>query len=307
MGFVKRGNAPFFLIINAFLWGSSYVWSKMLLGYLPRFSILFICALGGLVSTIIMFRRSLKTINRYTILASMAVSVFSVISNTFFMFALQYTSSSNTAFIVQMSVIITPLLMALVEKKLPQGKVIAGAIIAIIGLFLITCDFKNFHLNIGDLLALGNAIFFSMFLTGLNIISKKVDPVQFTFMHHLTNTTAFLVIAGIFEFSTVNLMKIASLPFTLLIAASISVSVITVLLQSAAIKYVRPEKATLIYTLEPVVALLLASILIGERLEGVKSVVGCMLILCSVMLSLYSPKAKKRFKEKTAKPNPILQ
>ena len=289
MSFVKKNNASFFLFLNSLLWGSSYVWSKMLLGYMPRFTILFICALGGLVSTIILFYRSLKTINIYAVIASIAVSMFSIISNTFFMFALQYTSSSNTAFIVQMSVIITPLLMALLERKLPKGKIIIGALIAITGLFLMTCDFKSFRLNIGDLFALGNALFFSIFLTSLNYISKKVEAVHFTFIHHITNTVAFFTIAGLFEFGSVDLHQMQTPIVPVLVLISISIAVITVLLQSASIKFVRPEKATLIYTLEPVAALILASVLIGERLDGIKSIAGCILILLSVIITLYKP------------------
>jgi hypothetical protein len=56
MGFIKKNNANIFLFINAFLWGSSYVWSKMLLSFLPQFAILFICSLGSLASTIAVFR-----------------------------------------------------------------------------------------------------------------------------------------------------------------------------------------------------------------------------------------------------------
>ena len=307
MGFIKKNNASSFLIINSLLWGSSYVWSKMLLGYMPRFTILSLCALGGLISTLILFRRSLKTINTYAIVASIAVSIFSIISNTFFMLALQYTSSSNTAFIVQLSVIITPILMALAERKFPKGKVIVGAIIAISGLFLMTCDLKTFSLNVGDLFALGNALFFSLFLTSLNYISKKVDAVHFTFIHHLTNTFAFVTIAGFLEFSSINFNQFLTPIVAMLIVACVGIAVVTVLLQSAAIRFVRPEKATLIYTLEPVTALILASLFIGERLNGVKSVTGCLLILLSVIITLYTPGARQRSLFKKTKANSIMQ
>jgi len=117
-----------FLFLNGILWGSSYVWSKMLLSYLPRFTILFLSSLGGLIAIIILYFRSLSQIKTETILPSIAISFFSIISNTFFILALQYTSSFNTAFIVQLSVIITPLIIAIYEKKLPEKGVIVGAI-----------------------------------------------------------------------------------------------------------------------------------------------------------------------------------
>lgn len=289
MDIVKKNNAAIFLLFNALLWGSSYVWSKMLLGYLPRFSILLLGSLGGLIATALIFRSSLKSIKKDAVVLSIIISLFSVISNTFFMFALQYTSSSNTAFIVQLSVVITPFLMALFEKKLPEGKVVGSAVIAMIGLFLLTCDFQNFTLNIGDLLALGNAIFFSIHLACLNRYSNRLNPAHFMITYHATNTIAFLAMAAMFEMRLVSYYNLATPQFAMLISASIFIAVVTVLIQSTAIRFVRPEKATIIYTLEPVTALVLAVVFLGEKFTGIIPVIGCALILVSVALSMYKP------------------
>jgi drug/metabolite transporter (DMT)-like permease len=300
MDIIKKNNASIFLFVNAILWGSSYVWSKMLLGYMPRFSILFLCSLGGLFTIEILFYSSIKKIKLQIILPCILISSFSIISNTFFMYALQYTSSSNTAFIVQMSVVITPLLMAIVDKKFPQGKTIAGAIVALSGLYLLTWDFTSFTLHIGDLLALGNALFFSLFLVGLNISFRKIDPIHFTFIHYATNTTAFLLLAGILEMSKINFNALKSTTFSGLIAASIFASVVTILFQTTSIKFVRPEKAALIYTFEPITTLILGFAILGEGLNGIKALTGCILIITAVVISLYSPRHRVRKEKKEA-------
>src|SRR5690554_4438204 len=98
MNIIKKSNAKYFLFINAGLWGSTYVWSKMLLEYLPHLWILFINSVGGTVLTSILFRPSVKQIQYRSIIKSSLISILSVISNIFFIFALQYTSSSNVAF-----------------------------------------------------------------------------------------------------------------------------------------------------------------------------------------------------------------
>jgi drug/metabolite transporter (DMT)-like permease len=289
MKFIDNKNATVFLFINAIMWGSSYVWSKMLLGYLPRFSILFICSLGGLISTVVLFYPSIRSIKMGAILSSASVSILSILSNTFFMFALQHTSSSNTAFIVQASVVITPLTMALIEKRVPKKKVITSAFIALAGIFLMTCSFGNFKLNVGDLFAVGNAVFFSLFLTTMKLNSKKVEPLHFTFVHHTTNTVGFLVLALLMERQIINFKGLKSPVFALLISASVFIAVVTVLIQSTAIKFARPEKATLIYTFEPVSALFFASALIGEKLEGAKSIIGSVFIIFSIFCSMWKP------------------
>lgn len=285
MSIIKAGNAQLFLFLNAFLWGSTYVWSKMLLDTLPRFSILFICSFAGLIATFTLFFPNIKKIKKSDILPSLAVSSFSVLSNTFCMAALQYTASSNTAFIVQMSVLITPVLMSLLDRKLPGKSTVVGALTAIAGLFLITCNPKELHLNIGDLFALCNAVMFSLFLVGQKRISGSVEPVNFTFLHYAFNTLVFLIMASIMEFRQIDYGRIMSPDFIVPAAASMLIAPATILFQSAAIKFVRPEKATLIYTFEPVTAAVLAFLVMGEQQGGVRWFIGCILVLLAVVIS----------------------
>lgn len=286
MNIIKVNNASAFMVINAILWGSSYIWSKMLLGYLPYFTILFIFSLGGLAMLFTLFFKRIKSIDRRTVIIGMSIGGFSILSNIFCMLALKSTSSSNTAFIVQMSVIITPLIMSAADKKMPGRRVIFSALAALAGLLLLTCDFSNFRFNPGDLFALANAIFFSLYLAALRIYSGKTDPVQFTFIQHVTSTVIFFGMALVFEvqqihYGSFNIMALAVL------ALSTVISVSTILIQSSAIKYVRPEKATIIYTLEPVAAAVLAYALIGERLAGLRAFAGCFLILFAIIVTVH--------------------
>lgn len=286
MNIIKEHNASAFMLINAILWGSSYIWSKMLLGYLPYFTILFVFSLGGLAALSVLFFKRIRTIDKRTVIIGMSIGGFSILSNIFCMLALKSTTSSNTAFIVQMSVILTPLIMSVVERKLPGRRALFSALAALAGLLFLTCDFSNFRFNPGDLFALANALFFSLYLVALRIYSGKTDPVQFTFMQHVTSTVAFLGMALVFEMRQIDYGRINMLALAILVLSTV-ISVSTILIQSSAIKYVRPEKATVIYTLEPVAATVLAYILIGERLDGVRAFAGCALILFAIAVTVY--------------------
>lgn len=290
MKLIKRGNAQVFLFINAVLWGSSYIWSKMLLGFLPRFSILLIAAVGGLIATVVMFYPALKGITKKTVFIGIAISGISILSNTFCMLALQKTSSSNTAFIVQMSVVITPVIMAVMNRKFPGVKIVICSLMALGGIFLLTCDINNITLNIGDLFALCNAFFFSLFIACLNFFSNKMNAVHFTFVHHGTNTVAFLILTMVFEMGAINLEILRNPTFIMLAVVNSAVIIATTLIQSTAIKFVRAEKATLIYTFEPVTAAVLAFFLMGERLNGMGAVVGSLIILLAVAISVIKPR-----------------
>lgn len=285
MNCLKKSNPSIMLYINAFLWGTSYIWSKMLLEYLPRFFILFMGSLGGLVTTVMFFYPMLRNIRKGDALSCILISGFSVISNIMSILALENTKSTNAAFIVQMSVVITPLLMAVLERKMPDKRVSVSTFVALTGLFLLTCDFNTFSVSIGDLFALGNAFFFSLFLIGQKLCSKKVETAHFMFIYHLTCSVAFLSMALVSDSRNVDFERLATPVFIALAFASIFVSVVTVLLQNMALKHLRPEKATLIYTLEPVTTMILGYILLGERLAGIKPAVGCALILISLFFS----------------------
>lgn len=289
MKIITIKNAQFFLLLNAIFWGSSYIWSKMLLSFLPSFSILAICAAISLTATFFIFRKQLNNFSKKIVLTSALISLVSVVSNTFCMLALKRTSGSNTAFIVQLSIVITPVIMSILERKRPSAKTIILALSAIMGIYLITCAGKGFDINTGDIFALCNALFFSLFIALQNKFSNLVNPVQFTFIQHSTNFIMFSLLALVFETGSINYSNIINPMFFLLIGLNSAVTIFTALFQSSAIKYVRPESATIIYAFEPVITALLGAVILGERFTGVASYIGCAIILLTVIVSAIQP------------------
>ncbi len=285
MKIITGNNAQFFLLLNAIFWGSSYIWSKMLLGFLPSFTILFICAALSLAATFLIFRKRLNSFSKKIIVISTLISLVSVVSNTFCMLALKRTSGSNTAFIVQLSIVITPVIMAVLERKSPSAKTVLLALSAMLGIYLITCAGKGFNINAGDVFAMCNAIFFSLFIALQNKFSQVVNPIQFTFIQHSTNLIMFLVLALVFESGSINFANTLNPLFFLLIGLNAMVTVFTSLFQSSAIKYVRPESATILYAFEPVTTALLGAVILGEHFTGIASVIGCAVILLTVIIS----------------------
>jgi drug/metabolite transporter (DMT)-like permease len=285
MKIITGNNAQFFLLLNAIFWGSSYIWQKMLLSFLPSFTILFICAALSLAATFLIFRKRLNNFSKKVIVISTLISLVSVVSNTFCMLALKRTSGSNTAFIVQLSIVITPVIMAVLEKKSPSAKTVLLALSAMLGIYLITCAGKGLNINAGDVFALCNAIFFSLFIALQNKFSQVVNPIQFTFIQHSTNLVMFFVLALVFESGGITFTNMLSPLFFLLIGLNAMVTVFTSLFQSSAIKYVRPESATILYAFEPVTTALLGAVILGEHFTGIASVIGCVVILLTVIIS----------------------
>ncbi len=285
MNIINEKNALAFTVGNAVLWGSSYIWSKMLLSALPYFTILFFYSIGGLIMLSIIFIKQIKAIRKKTVVLGVTIGGLSILSNVFCMLSLSATSSSNTAFIVQMSVIMTPLIMSAVKRIMPRKMTIISALTALAGVLLLTFDFSSFQFNIGDFFALVNALFFSLYLVALRIYAGETNPVQFTFIQHASSTVVFFTMMLAFEFGGSGGNGI-DIPVIGILGLSILISVSTILIQSNAIKYVSAEKAAIIYTIEPVAAAVLAYIIIGERMSGVNTFIGSLLILVAVMLEI---------------------
>ncbi len=299
MKIITKANAQFILLLNALFWGSSYIWSKMLLKLLPPFFILFICSILGLLITVALFKKHLTTFNKRNIAICMLISLVSVASNTFCMLALTRTSSANTAFIVQLSIIITPIIMSILDRKAPGPKIIISSLIAMGGIYLITCYGKGLQVNSGDIFALCNAVCFSLYIALQNKFLHEVNPIQFTFFQHATNFAAFLSLTLIFEARSVSFWNALSPLFFILIGLNAVVIIFTSLFQSSAIKYVRPENATILYSFEPVTTALLGAIILGEQFTGIHAIVGCFIILFAVIISSIKP--PHIFKKRMAK------
>ena len=136
MKIINKKNASLFLTVNTMLWGSAYVWSKMVIKFLPPIFALLLCESGGLIFSIIVFHKSIRNITLKTIKLSFGINIFYILSNLFYMFALKYTTSSNVSFIMQLTVVMVPIIVVTVNRTRPEKRVIIGSAAALIGIIL---------------------------------------------------------------------------------------------------------------------------------------------------------------------------
>jgi drug/metabolite transporter (DMT)-like permease len=285
----KKRNAEALLVINAVIWGSSYVLNKILLRSLPMFTVLFLFSFGGFLFSFLFFRKVVKGVDKKTVLRILLVSSFSVLSNIFCMLSLKRNDSSVTAFVVQSSVVITPFLVSFYEKRKPEKVRILNALVAFSGIFLITVRFEDFQFNFNILFALANALFFSLYLVGQKVLAPSVDSKQFLLVHYLFCSLVFTGPA-ILEYVRIrNSLSLVSLLPLVLVCTFFAV--FPVIAQTFALVFIKPEKAALIYALEPVTALITAALFTGERPDSIKTLAGLFLIFLSLIKGSVSPKA----------------
>ena len=104
---------------------------------------------------------------------------------------LQYTSPSTSAFITGLYVIITPVIESVISRRLPRVPVMAGILVATVGLYLLTG--ADVHLGRGEAFTLACAVLFAFHIVYVGAYANLLRPVQFTALQ--IGAVAFLSIA----------------------------------------------------------------------------------------------------------------
>jgi len=208
---------------------------------------------------------------------------------------LNYTSATKSAFITGTFVIFTPIFQILIEKKLPGKGNIIGIILVAGGLLFLSSRGANFldvihelgtNFNVGDYLTLICAVFYSLYIVYLDIVSKKIDTLSLVFMQIAVTAVGAIAGAMIFEASGIEICRIIlnkNVIFAVLYT-SILATILTTTLQTKFQKYTPPAKAGIIFSFEPIFASIVAFFLISEKISNF-GLIGCIFIFCGLLIS----------------------
>ncbi len=289
----NRYKADFSLLLVTFVWGFTFSVTKNSLDFISPFNFLSLrFGLAFLISLLI-FIKYLKLINKKLLLHSAFIGLFLFGGYALQTIGLQYTTVSNSGFITGLSVVLVPIISAILFKKIPRKESVIGVSLAFIGLFFM--NFQNgMSINIGDLLT-----FFGAFCFGLHIISvghfaQKDNPTviaifQIGFVSLYSSIASIFTESYIFPHQTYVLSALFITAFFATVGAY--------LIQNRAQQYTTSTRTALIFTMEPVFAGI-SGYFIGERMTYL-SIIGGVLILIGMIIS----ELKLFDKNKTIKTN----
>jgi drug/metabolite transporter (DMT)-like permease len=282
-------------MLNTIIWGGTFVIIKSALTDISP--ILFI-SIRFLFATVILLPfafKILKGINKTTLLGGLLLGLLYFIGFSTQTVGLKYTTATKSAFITGTFIIFTPFLQILIEKKWPTKGVVLGVLLALVGLIFLTSKGDSIlavfteiseSFNIGDLLTLLCAFFFSLYIVYLDIISKKADYKPLVFFQISVTGACGLLFSFLFMFWEVEQVYFKltmNLVFALLYT-SILATVITTTLQTKYQKFVTPSVAGIILSFEPIFAALFAFFLLSEKISNF-GLIGCLLIFCGLIVS----------------------
>ncbi len=277
----KQTKADISLFFVAALWGLSFIIVKEALDTVDLFNMLalrFLLA-GGL--SILFFSKSFIKIDVQTIKSGSFVGIFLFIGFVLQTFGLLYTDSSKSAFITGFSVVLVPIIAALISRFKPTVSEVVAAFIALIGIGMLSLKGGGSDINIGDFLTLLSAFSFALHIVFVSKTSEKVNGLNSGIIQILFVGIISFVISlslGTFEIPH-DLKLIKEIAFL-----SVFCTLYSFIAQNIAQKYTTPSRVSLLFTLEPVSAALFAFLLLGEVLSPL-GFVGALLIVGGMLTS----------------------
>lgn len=190
------------------------------------------------------------------------------------------TSASNSGLITGLYVVLTPLVAALVARRLPRLLVMAGAFMAFAGFGALALG-DGLHLSQGDLLTVGAALSFAAHIVYLARTAHRHDVLRYTAVQLLV--TALLGLGWSALTEGFPLPGRETWPAILLTGLAVSAGAF--LLQVWSQTVIGPSRTAIILALEPAFAAASAALLLGERLDT-RGWIGAGLIIAAIYVVL---------------------
>lgn len=281
----------FILFLTALIWGTAFVAQSVGMDHIGPFTFNAVRSYVGGVALIpvILFFNSRKTqeqreterANRKTlVLGGICCGIALGVASLFQQVGIQYTTVGKAGFITALYIVIVPILGIFFQKKVGL-KIWVSVVIAIVGLYLL-CMTGSFTLQWGDFLILICALCFSGHILVIDHFSPKVDGVQMSCIQFFTaavlSTVAMLFVEGVPNVQDILLSWIPVL-YTGVLSSGVAYT-----LQIIGQKGVNPTIASLVLSLESVIAVLAGWVILGQSMSG-REVLGCVLMFGAIILA----------------------
>lgn len=234
------------LAFVAIFWGTSYAIVKDSLNDIKPFQLM---TLRFGLSTIILsliFCKKLKKVTKKDIYQGSIIGIFLFLAFLTLVIGILYTTASKQSFLVGSYIIIVPFFAWMINKRVPNKYEIMGALIAVVGIGLLTLD-GSLYMNKGDVISIFCSISFACHMIAIEYFSKDSDPIISTIVQFAVGAILFIILTGIFESYKINFTPkmIKSTAYLVIVT-----TVIPFLVQNIAQKYISSTSTALIFTLE---------------------------------------------------------
>lgn len=288
-----RRLAEGLLFVVTVVWGSTFIVMKNVTGTVSASGFVFLRFAVATLACGIAFHRHMGGIGRSTLRKGAFIGLFLFLGILMQVWGLRYTSSSNSAFLTGLIVITVPLVESILARTRPRTGTVVGATAAMAGLVLLAGSSGAGILqppNVGDLLTLVGTAAWTVEVIAIDRLVGKEDPYALSFLQFLTVT----ILAGaVFALSGDTLPAPEPDLLFAVLYTGLAGTFLAFTAQTVVQVRTTPARAVLIYSFEPVFALLFALVVPGpagfpETLGWIKAS-GCLLVFSGMLASEFLP------------------
>ena len=275
-------------LLTIFIWGTTFISTKILLVDFQPVEILFFRFVMGLIVLLLVYPRRLKGTSKQHELTFAAaglcgICLYYLLENI----ALTYTMASNVGVIISVAPFFTALLSHLVLKEeKPKANFFIGFAVAMAGIFLISFNGSKLELNpTGDLLALLAALIWACY----SVLTKKISG----YGYHTILTTRRIFCYGIlfmlptlflFDFK-LELARFANPVYLFnIIFLGLGASALCFVTWNFAVKVLGAVKTSIYLYMVPVITVITSVVILHEEITALAAV-GTVLTLAGLLLS----------------------
>ncbi len=199
---------------------------------------------------------------------------------------LVYTDAGKAGFITAMYIVLVPILGLFLGQKPPRAAIFS-VILAVFGLYLLSAVGSG-SINIGDILLMGCALAFAVQITCVDRVAQELDGLRLNAIQALV--VAVLSVPFTLLTETIVWSNILACWLPLVFAGVLSMG-LAYTLQIVGQKHLEPTTASLIMSLESVIAAICGWLILKERMTQIE-LLGCSLVFAAVIISQLPEKKK---------------
>ncbi|MFN3692074.1 MAG: DMT family transporter [Fervidobacterium sp.] len=274
----KKFIAIFWLLFLTFLWGLTFPIQKMILT--ENISPFLYNAIRFWIATFLsalVFRKS--DWKRGIILGIVMASAYATQT-----WGLTITSSTKSGFITSLYIVIVPFFSFLIEKERVRILQIFGFVGALIGMYILSSGGLT-GFNFGDLLTTICGIMYALHVVLITHYSKETNEYSLLTPQFFTVALLNTIFNVFYKFSNTSKWAFSLLALGVATFTAVTATILAIIIQAKYQKVVGSNISALIFVGEPLFAMVLSIVMLGEHVTFVQSI-GAVLMIISIILGV---------------------
>lgn len=293
---MKKASGVLFLLGAALFWGVAFVAQDVGVEHIEPFTFTAVrCFLGGVallilavISDLIKKKKNPETLTpeeKKTRIKNLAISglicgAIMACATNLQQIGLVYTTAGKSGFITACYIVLVPIISLFFHKKCPLTVWIAVALV-VVGLYFLCLSDGFSGFNKGDAITFACTFAFAFHIIAVDRCVAKTDGIKLACAQCFVCSAISAVFMLIFEHPTMDGLIKAYIP---LLYTGIMSAGVAYMFQILGQKRLSPTVASLIMSLESVISVIAAWIILNQKLST-REIIGCVVIFSAIILA----------------------